>query len=264
MDNRYLVESAGGGDSAGGSDSAGGKVTIADLQARGSVTTDLRELQQCLKMLGDRCHELLNRMRMMTSEGMQRREALAPEVRTFKKLDAEGKQAEIDNMMKKLWMEVEKLTRTAVGPVDDLQRFQRHVDTAERAVEKLQAGMKTQMAVQVAAMCKSWEREAAATTCWVEVYDQDPSVKSDKTAVRLRCGYITEADDMLEGLCRLLPLEEWDQVYCCSPGEFSTNTKLFWLLSGGRGEQVRDRLQAKKNLVFHNEASKKQLVIVRR
>ena len=251
-------------DSTGGSDSAGGRVTIADLQARGSVAADMRKLQQCLKELGDRCHESLQRMRQMMSEGRDRRAALAPEVRTFQELDAADKQAEIDKMMRKLWMEVEKLTRTAVGPVDDLQRFQRHVDAAERAVEKLQAGMKTQMAAQVAAMCKSWEKEAAATTCWVEVYDQDPSVKSDKTAVRLRCGYISEADDMLEGLCRLLPLEEWDQLYCCSPGEFSTNTKLFWPLSGGRVEKVKDRLEAKNKLIFHDDRSKKQLVIVRR
>jgi len=146
------------------------------------------------------------------------------------------------------------------------QQFENLVNGANSALIKLQDRVQRDHLENVAALTKSWEEHAADTTCWVEVYDQDPSVKSDKTAVRLRCGYISEADNMLEGLFRLLPLEEWDQMYCCLPGEFSTNTKLFRPLSDGGREQVIDILEEKNKLVFHNdsEAGKMQLVIVRR
>jgi hypothetical protein len=203
-------------------------------------------------------------MRQMMSKGMDRRKALAEEVRKFKKLDAADKQSEIDKMMGNVWLEVEKLTRTAVGPVDDLQRFQTHVDAAERAVEKLEAGMKKEMLAQVAALAKGWERVSAATSCWVEVYDKDPY---DKTAVRLRCSYIREADNMLERLEALLPLEEWQAVLCCSPGQYQSSTNIvgYYDIQKTRIE-VENILEARNELVFHNdsEAGKKQLVIVRR
>jgi hypothetical protein len=239
MENRYLVESG-----------------------RSSVAADMRALMECLQNLGERFGGNLKTFRDLDAENKARRLVLAPQMRDFNKLDAEGKQAGMDRMFKAITREVDKLSAASANYLRQWQQFENLVNGAKSALVQLQAGVQRDMLEHVAALSKSWERQAAATSCWVEVYDQDPI--SDKTAVRLRCGYISEADDMLEGLCALLPIEEWDQVYCCSPGEFSTNTKLFMPLSGGRPEQVRDRLEANNKLVFHDDQAKKQLVIVRR
>ncbi len=50
-----------------------------------------------------------------------------------------------------------------------------------------------------------------------EVYDKYPD---DNTAVLLKANYISEAGDTLAQLCALLPLEEWDEVISCKPGNF--------------------------------------------
>jgi hypothetical protein len=199
----------------------------------------------------------------MDKEREARRAVLAPQMRGFKELDAEGKLAGMDKMFKTMSMEVSQLSCTSANYLRQLQLFKEHVDAAKDTVVKLETALKREMLAQVAALKKGWDRVEAATSCWVEVYDKDPS---DKTAVRLRCGYITEADDMLERLCTLLPLEEWDEVYCCSPGAFWMPRKLF--LSSDRWHaNLQDKLEAKKKLVFHNDSEgfdKQQLVIVRR
>jgi hypothetical protein len=112
----------------------------------------------------------------------------------------------------------------------------------------------------------------AAVKCWVEVYDKKPQYEG---AVRLRCGYISdvvEACDLLAQLEKLLPLEEWKELLCCSPGDF----KNFCLLvSSGDLGNANPRTQAEfrldmpgyHRLIFHNESKalgKQQLVIVRR
>ena len=109
MDNRYLVESAGGSDSAGGAD-----MQVQSTQREGSsVAADMRELQECLKTLGDRYQESLESMRTMRSERRARIAALAPEVVIcIEGLDAAAKQANIAQMIRKLWVEVEKKTIT--------------------------------------------------------------------------------------------------------------------------------------------------------
>jgi hypothetical protein len=108
--------------------------------------------------------------------------------------------------------------------------------------------------------------------CFVEVYDRKPQYEG---AVRLRCGYISEAVeaiDVLEQLCELLPLEQWKQLICCSPGDF----KSFCLLVSSRDlGNAYPRAQAEfkldspgyHELMFHNDSKalgKQQLVIVRR
>ncbi len=125
-----------------------------------------------------------------------------------------------------------------------------------------------------------------ATSCWVEVYDEHPA---EETAVRLRCGYIREADDELfSRLDMLLPLEEWDTVYCCRPGAYLSCTKLLdtsqHRTDDKRHELVLNwvqktlgalKLTHNKNheLIFHDDARvawsrerhyKQQLVIVKR
>jgi hypothetical protein len=102
--------------------------------------------------------------------------------------------------------------------------------------------------------------------CWVEVYDKNPY---DKTAVRLRCDYISEAGDTLEQLCALLPLEEWDEVCCCSPGQFWSSTSIVDIDYNHANARTRaeSRLAQFHNWIFHGESQGKgiqQLVIVRR
>jgi hypothetical protein len=112
-----------------------------------------------------------------------------------------------------------------------------------------------------------------ATSCWVEVYDKHPA---EKTAERLRCGYMTEADDKLWRLSLLLPLEEWDTVYCCRPGEYLKCTNLVETsqhrTDDSRREHVRNWVQERlestqtNQLIFPDDrlSYKQQLVIVKR
>jgi hypothetical protein len=105
--------------------------------------------------------------------------------------------------------------------------------------------------------------------CWVEVYDKHPF---DKTAVRLRCGYISEAGDTLEQLCALLPLEEWDELLCCSPGKYSCSTSIFDIDHNHANERTRAKSRLAKDgflhkWIFHGKSQVRgiqQLVIVRR
>jgi hypothetical protein len=200
----------------------------------------------------------------LVSKSNVRREELGPEMRNFKQLDEAGRQAGMDQMFKNLTVEVSKLTCLTNNLWGEWQRFEKPVNDSELAVAKLEARMKKEMLQQVADLAKDWERQAAATSCWVEVYDKDPY---DKTAVRLRCGYIRELGNMLEQLCALLPLEEWDSVYCCSPGQYWSSTNIFGYNDKHKTRmEVEDILEARNKLVFHNdsEADKMQLVIVRR
>jgi hypothetical protein len=251
-------------DSTGGSDSAGGRVTIADLQARGSVAADMRALMGCLTELGDRFNNTVTNFQQMDAEREARRAVLTPQMRSFKQLDAEGKLASVDKMFREISIEVTQLSCTSDNYLRWMLRFQQSVNGAKQAVAKLEARMNKEMDAQAAALITGLERQIAANTCWVEVYDKDPY---DKTAVRLRCGYISQADDMLEGLCRLLPLEEWDRVYCCSPGQYWNSTTIFGYHDKHKMRmEVEDILEARNKLVFHNDSEddKLQLVIVRR
>jgi hypothetical protein len=117
---------------------------------RHSVTGDLQELKACLTKLGDSCHETLARMMNGGIERRARATELGPKVRNFKKLDAADKQAAIDEMIKTLCREVETLSQGDVTRMKDLQRFQEHVDHAERAVEQLQATIQREILEDVA------------------------------------------------------------------------------------------------------------------
>ncbi len=122
--------------------------------------------------------------------------------------------------------------------------------------------------------CKSLELcPCDAVKCWVEVYDRKPQYEG---AVRLRSGYISdvsvEAEDLLKQLEELLPLSEWKEVLCCSPGDFKS---FLLIVSESDLENAHPRMRVEDrldrpgyhNLIFHNEAKalgKQQLVIVRR
>ena len=104
-----------------------------------------------------------------------------------------------------------------------------------------------------------------AACCWVEVYDRDPAW--DKTAVRLKAGYISEAKDTLEQLCALLPLEEWVDLFCTKPGCVGGGVYFVGKdLSRGALNQSLDTSTAHQ-CIYHNDhmpLGKLQLVIVRR
>ncbi len=124
------------------------------------------------------------------------------------------------------------------------------------------------------ASCASLELcPSDAVTCWVDVYDRKPQHEG---AVRLRCGYISDAvepEDLLSQLEEFLPLDQWKQLICCSPGDFGERFCLLVSSTDLAGPHPRmrvlDRLGVPgyHNLIFHNEANglgKQQLVIVRK
>jgi hypothetical protein len=109
-----------------------------------------------------------------------------------------------------------------------------------------------------------------AACCWVEVYDSDPGW-GNTTAVRIAAGYISEAEDTLEQLCALLPLEEWADLFCMVPGRVHGG-QVYFLghalsdLSAGALRQSLDSEDARRH-IYHNEQmalGKLMLVIVRR
>ena len=118
-----------------------------------------------------------------------------------------------------------------------------------------------------------------AITCWVDVYDRSPS---DEGAVRLRCGYIhdaVEVDDLLAQLEAFLPLERWEELLICRPGDWlqarkvvspddlTMDTRAQQRYAGGRGPRLQTQWKLdtphSHNMIFHSD-SKQQLVIVRK
>jgi hypothetical protein len=107
--------------------------------------------------------------------------------------------------------------------------------------------------------------QPCAACCWVEVYDRYPSF--DKTEVRVKAGYISEAKDMLEQLGALLPLEEWADLFCTKPG--CVGGRVYFVGEDLSRGAVKQRLDypSTQQLIYHNEhmpLGKLQLVIVRR
>jgi hypothetical protein len=115
--------------------------------------------------------------------------------------------------------------------------------------------------------------QSAATSIWVEVYDSNPSYKhpEENPPVRLRCGYIREVDNVLEQLCALLPLEDWDELYCCVQGQIGSPFVIVHPCDlqnkTDRHTCVQNTLKTFNKVIFHSESRgfpKQQLVIVRR
>jgi len=101
--------------------------------------------------------------------------------------------------------------------------------------------------------------------CWVEVYDSEPGWGNTK-AVRLKAGYISEAQDTLEQLCAMLPLEQWANVFCMTPG--CVGGEVYFLgqdLSRLSRNALKQELDRAKEIIYHNEQrgfEKLQMVIV--
>ncbi len=116
---------------------------------------------------------------------------------------------------------------------------------------------------------------AATGSCYVEVYNKYPD---DETAVLLKANYISEAGDMLAQLCELLPLEEWDEVLSCVPGNYWSTTQIVSRSDidndpkcGARAypdarARVRSKFATLRTYIFPKDSNeaRKQLVIVRR
>jgi hypothetical protein len=104
-----------------------------------------------------------------------------------------------------------------------------------------------------------------AACCWVEVYDSHPDFTTKP--VRLEAGYISEAKDTLEQLCALLPLEEWEEVFCCKPGRLHSTTRIVsdCYDRGDVWQQL--HRESSQNYIYHHEKDgyqKLQLVLVRK
>jgi hypothetical protein len=107
-----------------------------------------------------------------------------------------------------------------------------------------------------------------AACCWVEVYDRNP-VWEKQAAIRLKAGYISEAKDTLQQLEALLPLEEWADLFCMTPG--CVGGEVYFLgkelsrFSRGALQEALDSADAHKNIYQERRPlGKLQLVIVRR
>lgn len=100
--------------------------------------------------------------------------------------------------------------------------------------------------------------------CWVEVYDSYPDFTTKP--VRLEEGYISEDKDTLEQLCALLPLAEWEELFCCKPGRFASTHSIVSDCHD-RGD-VLQKLASSKNKIYHYDNTpgfeKLQLVLVRK
>jgi hypothetical protein len=102
----------------------------------------------------------------------------------------------------------------------------------------------------------------------VEVYNCDPR-DNPETAVRINCGYISDAGTVFDQLCDLLPLEKWRDVYCCTSPE---DGGCKWIIitppeDGNITEQDATRSTSSKeirNIIFHNELfeGQEKLVLV--
>jgi hypothetical protein len=112
--------------------------------------------------------------------------------------------------------------------------------------------------------------QSAATSIWVEVYNRNPYYKhpGQNPAVRLLCGYIREDDKVLEQLCALLPLEDWDELYCCPPGRIQSPYIIATLYNlqnkTDRHTFMQNKLEEFNKVIFHSELRgfpKQQLVI---
>jgi hypothetical protein len=116
--------------------------------------------------------------------------------------------------------------------------------------------------------CEDTTEDTTGACCWVEVYDSEPGWGNRGTAVRLNAGYISEAQDTLEQLCALLPLEQWARpAYCMRLG--CVGGEVYFLGSDLSRGALNERLDTTlaHELIYHNEQrgfEKMQLVIVRR
>lgn len=106
-----------------------------------------------------------------------------------------------------------------------------------------------------------------AACCWVEVYDSYPDFTTKP--VRLEAGYISEAKDTLEQLCALLPLEEWEELFCIKPGRFNSITASIVSDCYDRGAVWQKiHKESSQNYIYHHDNipgdQKLQLVLVRK
>lgn len=102
--------------------------------------------------------------------------------------------------------------------------------------------------------------------CWVEVYDSYPDFTTKP--VRLEAGYISEAKDTLEQLSALLPLDEWEELFCIKPGCFNRihATIVSECTDKGAVLQTLDK-KSSQNYIYHHDKNgyeKLQLVLVRK